>query len=191
MWHMRLHARLIPPQAMLDELDDLVRSVRGAASELEYVPADQLHIRLATFGNVSHGDAVKLADTLTKEAAEWAPVKLRFGGGAALEWPGDNSVWAKLDGDLEHLTMIGSKIPQVVARLGYLVDRRKFRSWVPVGQITPSTTPEFLQALVDALEAYTGPSWTSSEMCLLNERWPTSEAEVMRLEVYKRIDLKG
>ena len=188
---MRLHARLIPPQAMLDELDDVVRSVRGDASELEHVPADLLHIPVTSFGNVSHGDAVKLADALAKEATKWAPVELRFAGGTALEWPGDESVWAKLDGDLEQLAMIGRSIPQVVLRLGYLVDRRKFRSWVSVGQITASTTAVFLQALVDALEAYSGPAWTSRELCLLNERWPTRDTEVMRLEVYRRIELKG
>lgn len=190
---MRLHARLIPPQALLDELDDVVRSIGGDASEFEHVPADLLHIPIASFGNVSSGDAVKLADALAREAANWVPVELRFAGGTALEWPGDESVWAKLDGDLEHLSMIGRSIPQVVLRLGYLVDRRKFRTWVSVGQITDSTTPEFLQGLVDALEAYSGPAWTSHELCLLNERWPTrdAEAEAMRLEVFRRIELKG
>ena len=187
---MRLHARLIPPQAMLDELNDVVHSVRGGASELDYVPADLLQIPMATFGNVSQVDAVKLADAFVKQAEDWAPMELCFAGGTALEWPGDESVWAKLDGDLEQLATLGRSIPQAVARLGYLVDRRKFRSWVSIGQITDSTTPVFLQALVDALEAYRGPVWTSRELCLLNERYPTRDNEVMRLEVYRRIDLR-
>jgi len=176
---------------MLDELDDVVRSVKGGASELEQVPPDLLQVPLATFGNVSLVDAVKLADALAKHATEWAPVELCFAGGTALEWPGDESVWAKLDGDLEHLAMIGRSIPPLVARLGYLVDRRKFRSWVSVGQITDSTTPVYLQALVDALEAYRGPVWTSREICLLNERYPTRETEEMRIEVYRKIPLTG
>lgn len=188
---MRLHAGLIPPQAMLDELSDVVHSVRGGASEFEYVPADLMQIPVATFGNVSHGDAVKLADALAKEATKWPPMTLRFAGGTALEWPGDESAWAKVDGDLEALAMIGRAIPQVVLRLGYLVDRRKFRTWVSVGQITDSTTPTFLQALVDALEAYRGPDWTVRELSILNERYPTRDTEQMRLEVYRRIPLKG
>jgi len=176
---------------MLDELHDVVRSVKGGASELEQVLPDRLQVPLATFGNVSLVDAVKLADALAKHATEWAPVELCFAGGTALEWPGDESVWAKLDGDLEHMAMIGRSIPPLVARLGYLVDRRKFRSWVSVGQITDSTTPVYLQALVDALEAYRGPVWTSREICLLNERYPTRETEEMRIEVYRKIPLTG
>lgn len=87
--------------------------------------------------------------------------------------------------------MIGRSIPPLVTRLGYLVDRRKFRSWVSVGQITDSTTPAYLQALVDALDAYRGPVWTSGEIYLLNERYPTRETEEMRIEVYRKIPLTG
>lgn len=187
---MRLHAGLIPPQRVLDALDDVVRSAAGPASEFEPVPSASMHIPLALFGNVSQGDAVTLAEALAKEAMLWAPAELRFSGGTALEWPGDQSVWAKLDGDMEQVGTIGRGVPQVVQRLGYFVDRRKFRTWMPVGQITATTTPAYLHRLVDALEAYEGPSWTLSEVCLLHTRRSTDD-QTTYLEVYKRFPLSG
>lgn len=188
---MRLYAGLIPPQTMLDELDAVVRSAGGDSSELDPVPVRSLHIPVTSFGNVAHGDAVALGNALMSEAANWAPMELRFSGGAALEWPGDDSVWAKLDGDIEQLSMIGRTIPVVVQRLGFLVDRRKFRTWLCVGHITSATTAEFLQRLVDSLEAYRGPAWTLREVCLLRERRPTLATESTHLEVYQRIPLNG
>ena len=66
-------------------------------------------------------------------------------GGTALEFPGDESVWAKLAGDLDALNVIGRGVPQVVQRLGFFVDRRAFRAWLPVGAITDATSAPHLQ----------------------------------------------
>jgi hypothetical protein len=55
------------------------------------------------FGNLTLGDSVTLADMLRGEVASWSRPELRFAGGAALKWVGDECVWAKLDGDEELL----------------------------------------------------------------------------------------
>lgn len=188
---MRLHAGLVPPQEILDELEAVVRSAAGRADEIDPVPAPSLHIPLALFGNVAQGDAVALGNALLKEAATWAPAELRFAGGTALEWPGDESIWAKLDGDLEQLGSIARGVHQVVQRLGFFVDRRKFRTWMSVGKITGSTTPAYLNGLVDALEAYRGSSWSIQEICLLHTRRTTDDTESTYLEVHQRIPLGG
>jgi 2'-5' RNA ligase len=188
---MRLYAGLTPPQRMLDDLDAVVRSAGGDPSELELVPVHELHVPVASFGNVTLGDAVALGNALTSEAAHWAPLELRFAGGTALEWPGDDSVWAKLDGDIEQLAVMASTVSLVVKRLGFFVDRRTFRTWLGVGHITSSTTSESLQRLVDSLEAYRGPAWTLREICLFRGRPSPLDKERTDLEVYKRIPLDG
>lgn len=188
---MRLYAGLTPPQRMLDDLDAVVRSAAGDASEIELVPVHGLHVQVARFGNVALSDAVALGNALTIEAAHWAPLELRFAGGTALEWPGDDSVWAKLDGDVEQLVAMASTVSLVVQRLGFFVDRRKFRAWLGVGHITSSTTSESLQRLVDSLEAYRGPTWTLREIFLFRGRPSPLDKERTDLEVYKRISLDG
>lgn len=188
---MRLYAGLTPPPTVLEELDAVIRSVGRDSAEIEHVPLHALHIPVAGLGNVALGDAVALSEALTREATRWSPLELNFSGGTALEWKGDNSVWAKLDGDVEQLRKLASSVSLLVQRLGFFVDRRKFRTWLDVGHITSSTTGDYLQRLVDSLEEYSGPTWTLHELCLFRGRPSTVDPERMALEVYKRIPLGG
>ncbi|NUS51963.1 MAG: hypothetical protein HOQ22_13120, partial [Nocardioidaceae bacterium] len=127
------------------------------------------------FGNVTLGDSHRLASALRTEASGWGRPRLRFSGGTALEWRGDESVWAKLDGDLDALSTIGRGVPQIVQRLGFFVDRRQFRPWLAVGEITTDTTAPYLEALVAALEGFEGQPWTVEGISLM-KGLPVSEA---------------
>ena len=104
-----------------------------------------MYIPLTGFGNVTLGDSVSLAKALRAEARTWDRPTVHLAGGTALEFPGDESVWAKIDGDLDALNTIGRGVPQVVQRLGFFVDRRAFRPWLPVGTITDTTTAPYLE----------------------------------------------
>ena len=121
-----------------------------------------MYLPLTGFGNVTLGDSVHLTKALRTEALTWAPPTMHIAGGTALEFKGDESVWAKLDGDIDALNTIGRGVPQIVQRLGFFVDRRQFRPWLEVGTITDATTAPYLQAVVDALEAFHGRSWRST-----------------------------
>ena len=136
------------------------------------------------------GDSVQLANALRAEAVTWGRPELHFAGGAALEWPGDESVWAKLAGDLDTLTAIGRGVPKTVQRLGFFVDRRQFRPWLPVGTITDATTAPFLERLVDALEAFQGQKWTLEAVTLF-KRLPANEAGESGVEEMERMPLGG
>ncbi|MGH3356218.1 MAG: 2'-5' RNA ligase family protein, partial [Nocardioidaceae bacterium] len=149
---MRLLAALVPPEPVLDDLTAVVRSVRGGTNELRHVPAHLLHIPLANFGNVGLNETVALRDALAGELATRPPLGLRFQGGSALDFPGDDSIWAKLGGDVEQLAALGAVVPRVVQRLGFLVDRRLFRTSVRIGHITPSTSAGYLERVVGRLD---------------------------------------
>jgi len=49
------------------------------------------------------------------------------------------------------LTGIARQVPTAVEQLGFFVDRRGFRPWVAVGNVTATTTPPFLTRLVETL----------------------------------------
>jgi RNA 2',3'-cyclic 3'-phosphodiesterase len=191
---MRLFAAIVPPRDVLTEVVDVVESVRSTLAaepapakwwrrsgkggagheqgpqanlELARPDIDRMHIPITSFGNVTLGDSLKLADALREKAASWSRPEVRFAGAAALEFPGDESVWATLDGDVDGLRVIGRGVPEVVKRLGFFVDRRVFRPWLSVGTITDETTAPYLERLVAALENLEGRPWTVDAVSLM------------------------
>jgi 2'-5' RNA ligase len=212
---MRLFAAIVPPQPALEDLTRVVRSVAvapapeprrlfrrstnrgahaagrpapvsGVTKELAATSVATMHLPISGFGNVTLGDAKTLADQLRAEVATWQCPTLRLAGGTALEFPGDESVWAKLDGDLELLSTIGRGVPTVVQRLGFFVDRRQFRPWLSVGTITEETTAPYLERLVGSLESYRGEAWTVSHVSLMRR---PNEAKDDQFEEMDRMPL--
>ena len=187
---MLLHAVIVPPRPVLDAVADVVQSIdeprtvpppqppsrssrrrrdrgvpeAGPPAEsgpgLDFVHPEQLHLPITGFGNVTAGDAAKLADTLTDAAADWARPTVRIAGGGALEFPDDRAVWAKLEGDVDDLVSIARGVVQAVQSRGFFVDRRTFRPWLALATITDATTAPYLEEVVAALDAFRGEPWT-------------------------------
>ena len=120
----------------------MLRAAGAGTEELDLLGIEEMRIPVTSFGHVSQRDALQLVNTLGGDAARWPCPELRFAGSAALEWPGDENVWARLDGDVEGVLTIGRGVPPAVKRLGFLVDRRAFRPWMPVAAITDHTTAD-------------------------------------------------
>jgi 2'-5' RNA ligase len=193
---MRLFAAILVPPDVLDEVMDVVRAtapvepevepkkglfrrfsgparaveptqVTSVNRELDLADPETMYIPITNFGNVTLSDSVRLAGALRRDVAGWPRARVHFTGGTALEFKGDESVWAKLDGDVETLMSIGRGVPQTVQQLGFFVDRRVFRPWLSVGTITEQTTAPYLQSVVDALEAFRGREWTVEHVSLM------------------------
>lgn len=212
---MLVNGAIIPPRAVLEAVDAVVRSVpvpvpetraevaspsskglrgrfgrhRGDAagldveppvtqSMLEHVPVDRMHFPITGFGNLTTNDAHRVAEAVAAAAAEWAAPTVCFAGGTALDFPGDWSVWARLDGDVGALSEIARGVTQSVERLGFFVDRRQFRPMLSVATVTPDTTGPYLQAVVDALEAFRGEEWTV-ELSLTKETFDGGRPELV------------
>ena len=116
------------------------------------------------------------------------PTRVRFSGSAALEWPGDENVWARVDGDVDGLLTIGRGVPTAVQPLGFLVDRRVFRPWLAVGSITDHTTATFLEQLVAVLDGFKGSTWTQDTLTVMR-RVPTDDHGGMDELVHEEIPL--
>jgi RNA 2',3'-cyclic 3'-phosphodiesterase len=193
---MRLFAAIVPPAAVLTEVRAVVDGARrpeplaratkrgfrarfGAQPEESAPEGDvvddqltvpergQMYLPITHFGNVTLGDSVQLIKALRTEAATWQPATVHVAGGTALEFKGDDSVWAKIAGDVDALQVIGRGVPQIVQRLGFFVDRRQFRPWLSVGRITESTTAPYLQKVVDALDAFRSQPWAVEGISLM------------------------
>lgn len=210
---MLVHGAIIPPLAVREALDAVVRSVpvpvpveavaspqpRGilgrlgrhrddaadVAAEapvmLEHPPVNRMVFPITGFGNLTTNDSHRLVDALRSAAAGWTAPSVRFAGGTALDFPGDWSVWAKLDGDLDAVGAIARGVTQSVESLGFFVDRRQFRPMLSVATVTPATTGPYLQAVVDALEAFRGEEWTIA-ISLTTEAFVEGRPEVREFQ---------
>src|SRR4051794_34478106 len=116
-------------------------TVLAASPELDPPSPATMYLPITAFGNVTRGDSIKLADALRTEAAGWRQPTVSLAGGTALEFPGDESVWVKLDGDVDGLMAIGRGVPLVVQRLGFFVDRRGVPPPGLGGGVTRRTNP--------------------------------------------------
>lgn len=135
--------------------------------QLHRLLTHRMSVPLTTFGNLTRVDSELIAEALRREAAAWPRPSLWLGGGTALEFPGDRSVWAGLGGDVAGLEAIAKDVPRVAQRLSLYVDRRTFRPWLALGTITDTTTAPYLEDLVAALEAFRGTTWTQDAVSLL------------------------
>ncbi len=147
--------------------------------QLDRTPVAGLYIPITTIGNLTQGDSLELRNALRTKAATWERPTLHFSGGTALEWSGDLSVWAKLDGDIDRLALVGAGVPTVVKQLALFVDRRQFRPWLAVGTITEQTTAPYLEELVAALERFHGSSWTQESFSVIKALPETGFFEVV------------
>jgi 2'-5' RNA ligase len=177
-----------PPKGLLGRLvgrKDVAADAPPAPAMLDHVPIDRMHLPITGFGNRTTTDAHRLADAVAAAAADWTAPKVHFAGGTALDFPGDWSVWAKLDGDLDALAAVARGVTQSVESLGFFVDRRQFQPMLSVATVTPATTGPYLQSVVDALDAFRGEEWTV-EVSLTKE---TFVGERPQLVEFQRIPL--
>ena len=161
--------------------------VRSTTDELDFPELDKMYLPIAGFGNVTLGDSVKLAKALRDEVATWGRPRVQCSGGAALEFSGDESVWVKLDGDVDALMSVARAVPTTVQRLGFFVDRRQFRPWLSVGTITGSTTAPYLERLVAALDEFRGEPWNVEAVHLMKSQPDTDQKD--DFEVMERMPL--
>lgn len=177
---MLVNAAFVPPAAVLAELAPVVQADRLVCS-----PPDVLMLPITGFGNLTSGDAFGLARQLSEAAAEWSPPTVWFAGGGALEFPGDPSVWARLDGDVDGLTAIARGVTRAVERLGLFVDRRLFRPSLAVATVTTATIGPDLDDVVGRLEAFRGQEWVVDSIVLttspLDGRSPVAEYQRVQI----------
>ncbi|QNN52875.1 2'-5' RNA ligase family protein [Nocardioides mesophilus] len=187
---MRLYAAIVPPEDIRAEVASVVDAVAPNTAELDRVVAEDLLIPVTHFGNVTQRDFAQMLQLLNADAESWSQPELRFSGSAALEFEGDRSVWVRADGDLDGLFTIGRGVPVSVKRLGFLVDRRRFRPWLSVGTITDATTAPYLERLTAALDDYKSRSWTLQSLTIVRRVPGESPSQVVD-EVIEEVPLGG
>ena len=190
---MHLFAALVPPRDVLERVHAVAAAVtpqpepsdagapgrgwrrRRRAEEpptptgppLDLLAPAAMHLPIAKFGNLALSDVTRLAEALEREAHAWESPRLRLAGGEALEPEGDESVWARLSGDLDTLSALARGVTVVAQALHLFVDRRGFRPHIRLGTINDRTSEAYLRALLDALDGFESDAWWHTTLSLV------------------------
>lgn len=132
-----------------------------------WVPAahETMTVRVGKFGNVTLTDTRALARAIEAVAVTWPRPVLHVVDvvvGDAQPFP----VVARLDGDTDDLWTIFRNVVDVAKKQGFFLDRRSFRTQVPIGAVEVpegAVVPEALPGAVIPLE---GPEFQATHLTL-------------------------
>lgn len=209
---MRLFVAVVPPPAVRDHLEVALASVRSTHEQddsrgpLRWAPADDRHLTLAFYGEVSAGDAEELSTELVRIADEHPPFEMRLRGAGVFDrrifWigcAGDVAALAALTAACVDLgrTVTGREDHRVRSRSHLTVarvraqSRRRDAAWSAGRSGSRGTEPDAVTALAHALAVYEGPTWRVEEFVLVRSRPGEGKGGGPAYEVLQACPLRG
>lgn len=169
---MRLFAAVLPPSAVVEELDAVVRALRALpdADRLRWAPRESWHLTLAFYGEVGEETLPELRERLARAAGRSRPLTLRLSGGGRF---GDRALWAGPAGDLKPLRDLAQSAVAAGRRIGVPGDEdRRFRPHLTLARTRGGRWD--LRPYAAALEPFDGSEWRAGELTLVRSHLPHS-----------------
>lgn len=180
----RLFVALLPSDDAIADLDAAVVELREAWTTLRWTPPSMWHLTLAFFGDVVDEQAPELSTRLERAAARHVAPTLRFAGGGAFSRPARaNIAYVGVDGSVAQLQGLADSCAAAGRRIGLAMEDRRYRPHLTLAR-AKGRAPVDVRPIVDRLDGYAGPTWTSSEIVLMRshlgpqprhepiDRWP-------------------
>ncbi|HEY3436934.1 MAG TPA: RNA 2',3'-cyclic phosphodiesterase [Actinotalea sp.] len=215
---MRLFAAVLPPPAALDHLDTALTAVRSVAQPrdsrgpVRWTDPSQHHLTLAFYGEVPDGAAEDLVEALAVVADDIEPFSVALRGAGLFD---SRTLWIGCAGDTAELARLTAGAVAVGGEVvGRADDRVRSRAHLTVARVAAraqsrrrpdrSTGPGAhdrarhsrvdaaaeVAALVQALAVYEGPSWTVTEVALVQSQLGAGASGRPRHDVIARLPLR-
>jgi 2'-5' RNA ligase len=165
---MRLFVALVPPVAVLGDLDSAVGPYRADWPALRWSTQPDWHVTLAFLGEVGAPAADRLTPRLERAAQRHPPLSLAFTGAGAFPGPARARVlWCGLDGDHGALAGLAASVAAGAGRAGAPPPAagRPFRPHLTLAR--SRRAPADVRDLVTALSPYRGPRWRAERVELI------------------------
>jgi hypothetical protein len=183
-----------PRRGLLDRLLARRQAEPPEVPVVAVLPAapEAVFVRLAKFGNVTVDDASGLAAALDAVAGTWPVPVLRVSRVRVAEaHPFD--VTAQLDGDVDALRDIFRNVNEVARLQRFFLDRRSFRSELPLGSLDLEDGAPPPDGLAGRELPLQGARWSPSHVTLLRTSFTAGKAfaEVARVELAHGVEESG
>ncbi len=149
---MNLFVAVRPPAEALAHAAAAVREVLAVEPGPRWVPPERWHLTLAFYGEVDDRELPRLTRRLDRALADVAPMTLALTGAGTFS---RRAVWLGVSGDVGPLRRAAAAVS---------LEPRPYRPHLTVARLRGGTDPS---AAVEALAAYEGPSWTATEVQLV------------------------
>jgi 2'-5' RNA ligase len=168
-----------PPEQARADLDRALAPIRDAPGAPSWTAPDRWHLTLLFLGRVPAGAVGSLVAGAGPAVAATPPATLRLAGGGRFGSRRRPQVcWTGVTGDGDALGALAGRLSGVARDLGLPVEDRPFRAHLTLGRWRPGRPGD--GDLPDRLAGYRGPSWSLTEVELL-------ESHLGRAARYERV----
>ena len=177
---MRMFVAVIPPERVVEDLEEFVGPRRGEVP-FRWTQPDQWHLTLAFSSEVPDRSYDDLVDRLGRAARKRHPVEARIaGGGAFPNVARAKIVYAGVETDAEELRRMATGARAAGTKSGAGGDGGRFHPHVTLAR---SGRPIEATRWIRVMDAYRGPSWTATELVLVESHLGEGPRRRPRYEV--------
>ena len=175
--NVRLFIALMPPEGVVEHLDDAVqrlRRLRREEGDVRWVPPQQWHVTLVFLGEVPAESVDELAPALDDVMTHCRRPALQLAGSGTF---GSKVLFAdvvepKHDAPSRLLDELAARTREVVVRRGIEVEQRPFRPHLTLARARGGRAA--FADVAKGLENYRGPSWTAERVVLVESEKATN-----------------
>lgn len=165
---MRCFVALVPPAEAVEDLDAFLEP-RREVGRFRWTLPEHFHVTLAFLAKVSDRHLDELMERLERAAQRRRAVTTRItGGGAFPHVSGARVLWSGLElaseADRTEMTRMAEGARAAAGRTGIAVDGQRFRAHVTLARMG---RPTEVTPWVRLLDGYAGPTWSTSELTLV------------------------
>lgn len=141
------------PTELIEHLRETSRSIQEQFSgdPIRWVPAEDLHITLKFFGDVSTSNIERINEILSAEASYIKPFEISIGDfGVFPDFTKPRVIWTGVQGP-DELFNFQRRIDMETARLGYASDKRPFFPHITLGRVSRNSSISEIRRISDKL----------------------------------------
>lgn len=175
---MRLFAALMPPPAVLEELDAGLEPLRAEMPSVRWTRMPSWHLTLAFLGSVHTPQVDQLIGQLSRVAAQSRPIQLGFAGAGRF---GQQVLWTGVAGNLEPLGVLAGSVRAGAGRVGIEVGARPYHGHLTLARGSDGVD---LRPLAQRLRGYVGSPWVATDMHLVRSHLGAGPGGTARHDTY-------
>ncbi|MFI2412965.1 RNA 2',3'-cyclic phosphodiesterase [Streptomyces sp. NPDC018947] len=169
---MRLFAAVLPPEDVVAALAAETAVLRGlpGADRLRWTGRPGWHLTLAFYGEVDDGLVPELSARLERAAHRTGPFGLALRGGG--QFGHGRALWTGVSGDVPALRVLAGRAESAARRAGVpMGEHRRYKAHLTLARGREAYD---VRPYVEALDRFTGPAWTVTDLALVRSRLPRS-----------------